>query len=280
MNLICREISEHASSLLERHRRFTVCAGFAHVLNLWDGEAVLSVQDPSVPLTPLSLVLERESFLRVQEAVRPKQEFISQNGRLSWDGFTLDPQAAQRFSCQMTAAGGRPKPELYRRLRGAAALLAKPESLAYAANPELFAWAGGELTPAQKRAARLLDRGGPQNLIGLGEGLTPAGDDFVIGNLAALRWLGAEREFSNESGAAALRLRRTGVISRAFLHRAMEGEFSQPVLALFSAMDGQSEQNLIQAAARLCAVGHTSGSDLLGGVLWVLRRDMRQEGIA
>ena len=280
MRPVCAGVSEYVWELLQRPGRYTVCAGFARVLDLAQGETVLSLQDPSVPPTPLSLILERESFLLVQRALRPGLEFHSGGGRLHWDGREIEPRAEQRFSCQMTVARGRVRPVPYRALRRAAALFARPESLAFAADPELSAWAGGELTPVQRRAACQLEREGPEALLGLGGGLTPAGDDLLVGALAALAWLGAAGDFSRLAAAAEPRLEQTGLISRAFLRRALEREFSQPVLALFSALDGGSEQDLLQTAARLCSVGHTSGSDLLGGVLWALRRDLKQEGIA
>ena len=104
-------------------------------------------------------------------------------------------------------------------------------------------------------------------LIGLGEGLTPSGDDFCAGVLAALRIrvepeaqilrLYLEREIR-------LRLNGTNDVSAQFLRCAALGQFSEPVLALLGRPLGARERRA--AAAVLGAVGHSSGVDTLNGI--------------
>ncbi|MGI8575997.1 MAG: DUF2877 domain-containing protein [Egibacteraceae bacterium] len=111
-------------------------------------------------------------------------------------------------------------------------------------------------------------------LIGLGSGLTPAGDDVVAGLLAGLRLLPtAVGEDGGRSAALADRLEaavvptahlRTPALSAALLAHAGRGEVARPVARLLRALTGRGDSEA--AARRLANVGHTSGRDLLTGL--------------
>jgi len=103
-------------------------------------------------------------------------------------------------------------------------------------------------------------------LIGLGEGLTPAGDDCVLGALAAIHrlapgWLAAhEGQCGRVADAARCR---TTDVARDFLLEALDGRFAEPVLALLTA---PSDDMAGSAAQLLLAMGGTSGADTLCGI--------------
>jgi hypothetical protein len=103
-------------------------------------------------------------------------------------------------------------------------------------------------------------------LIGFGEGLTPAGDDCVLGALAALHRLAPARLAAHAGQrnrlAEAARSRTTDV-ARDFLLEALDGRFAEPVLALLTALSDDLAGN---AARRLLAMGATSGADTLCGI--------------
>jgi hypothetical protein len=110
-------------------------------------------------------------------------------------------------------------------------------------------------------------------LIGLGSGLTPAGDDLLAGYLAGL-WcttLGkSEREeFISGLGRKIVRLsRRTNDISRAYLYHAARGQVSSRLAALAEAISqGESDKRLLDIAENAMHVGHTSGMDAVTGLL-------------
>ena len=103
-------------------------------------------------------------------------------------------------------------------------------------------------------------------LIGLGEGLTPAGDDCVLGALAAIHRLAPGWLTSHESQRGRLAdaaRRRTTDVARDFLLEALDGRFAEPVLALLTA---PSDDVAGSAARRLVAMGATSGADTLCGI--------------
>ena len=281
MHLQCAAVSAYAADLLNRVELLEVQARFRRVINLAGGGGVVSVQEATVPCTPLSLVLEPLPFAQLCRAGGEEAVVRVRGGTLLWGGLSIHTDGLAPFSCAIAPAGtGAVEEQVLRRLRGAAALLAKPDSLVFAAAPVLAEPAGVSLTALHRRAAAELEAGRPWALVGLGGGLTPGGDDFLIGALAALTWLGAEGKCTALANQLAPRLEQTTSISRAFLERAMAGEFSQPVTVLFEALGKREKQPLIQAAGRLCAIGHTSGSDLLGGVLWTLEGNLKWEGTA
>jgi hypothetical protein len=108
-------------------------------------------------------------------------------------------------------------------------------------------------------------------LIGLGEGLTPAGDDFLVGYLAGL-W-SASRAKSHDAvrdtigGAIAANAARTGTISRHYLEAAIAGEVSEPLARLSAAIGSGDTRQTERAAAAALSVGATSGAAASHGLL-------------
>ena len=104
-------------------------------------------------------------------------------------------------------------------------------------------------------------------LIGLGEGLTPSGDDFCLGLLAASHtWDDPDAQaFRVCLGEEVLQnLRRTNDVSAQYLACAVEGNFSQLLLKLLSRQN--EKEDLVQAALTVGQVGHSSGVDTLNGL--------------
>jgi hypothetical protein len=123
------------------------------------------------------------------------------------------------------------------------------------------------------RAARSADTvrlaDGAARLAGLGEGLTPAGDDYLVGALHAL-WLVFPRA-SAESisrGIAEAAVARTTRVGGFWIEAAARGEVA-PWWRDFFAQ--RTPENRRQAVQRIAATGHTSGLSSLAGFLETLR---------
>ncbi len=116
-------------------------------------------------------------------------------------------------------------------------------------------------------------------LIGLGFGLTPSGDDLLVGFLAGLwcrpvsgRQGAFLRGFSDAVVAAS---RRTTDVSRAYLKWAARGCVAQRLYDLAAAIVKpcspskvvQLERQVVQLARQALAVGGTSGADGVYGLL-------------
>ena len=112
-------------------------------------------------------------------------------------------------------------------------------------------------------------------LAGRGPGLTPAGDDFLLGIMAGL-WLFPEPLSPRWTVPEACRrivdvaASRTTTLSAAWLRAAGQGAFGQPWHALAEALALDDPARLAQAVEDILAVGATSGQDALTGFLaWV-----------
>jgi hypothetical protein len=115
----------------------------------------------------------------------------------------------------------------------------------------------GDRTRAAEVAARL---------VGLGSGLTPSGDDVLVGIEAALHALARP-----SAGFLALAMGdvegRTTALAATLLHHAGAGEFAERLHALLAALIGSEDEGIPAAIDRAVAWGATSGTDCLLGVL-------------
>lgn len=109
-------------------------------------------------------------------------------------------------------------------------------------------------------------------LLGLGPGLTPAGDDFLGGAMVAMRTLGLDGlRVRLWSALAPLAATATNDVSRAHLAAAGEGIGSAALHAVLDDIAGGGTPELAGRMAAVAAIGHTSGWDALAGAVTVLR---------
>lgn len=132
----------------------------------------------------------------------------------------------------------------------------------------------GPLDAAQREAGRrmngfleALTRGVPDaqwpGVLGLGIGLTPAADDFVLGLLAALRW--RRHPLEKPLAGYVQRLRRTTTaVSSEMLRHGTEGRYAEYILRLFTALEQGADP--VRRLEDFALHGHSSGMDTLFGV--------------
>jgi hypothetical protein len=129
--------------------------------------------------------------------------------------------------------------------------------------------------PILARATAMNDAGAVVSslsaLVGLGAGLTPAGDDFIVGYFAAL-WSRSYREPGIAALLRALALTvgelslHTNAISRQMLLDALQGHFAERLTEVVRCVcDGG---DVAGAAMRALQIGHSSGADALCGLLF------------
>ncbi|MBA7596951.1 hypothetical protein ES703_03945 [subsurface metagenome] len=117
-----------------------------------------------------------------------------------------------------------------------------------------------EITEASKR------------LIGLGPGLTPAADDFLLGILASLYYIGYYfgNHLENLKKIAGFMIYdlpgRTTFISEIMLRNGMKARFSEPIRDLMLAVTNSNSIN--DKCINLLNIGGTSGSDCAAGIVF------------
>jgi hypothetical protein len=106
-------------------------------------------------------------------------------------------------------------------------------------------------------------------LVGLGEGLTPSGDDFLVGLLVVLHVTGFLPCSAASPGHAqfcqCVRLG-TSQLSGEFLRCAFAGHFAEPLVMLVRSLCAPASDAWPEHAATLAAVGHSSGVDAMVGI--------------
>jgi hypothetical protein len=107
-------------------------------------------------------------------------------------------------------------------------------------------------------------------VLGLGEGLTPSGDDLLVGLLAVLHAAGrakallpppVRRRFLRDV------MDGTSDLSAEFLRSAVHGDFSEPVVLLVRSLFAPVPREWRSRARALAAVGHSSGVDAMVGMI-------------
>ena len=236
---------------------------FDRVVNLaWHDGRLLTLQGPGRLLAPFGIELSRwPPTNSLQAGAR-----VARHGdAFTLDGIVLEWRGARTADLTMPESAGGPAPAL-------AALLAEPwprhapalsSRMGITARSWLAAGVSGRDPDAFIAGARAL--------LGLGEGLTPAGDDCLVGALAVIHrfapsWLAAHPRIRAvvESAAATA----TTAIAREFVAHALMGRFSEIVIDVLAA---ESAAGVGDGAARLARTGATSGADILAGMRLALR---------
>jgi len=126
-------------------------------------------------------------------------------------------------------------------------------------NSLLFSLAFAELTPSLITA---------QKLAGLGIGLTPAGDDFIMGAIYAA-WIIHPPEVARAlaEGIANIAMPLTTSLSTAWLKSASKGEAGILWHEFFDRLIDADTVRIRAAMDKILAVGETSGADALAGFI-------------
>jgi uncharacterized protein DUF2877 len=245
---------------------------YARACNISCGESLLMLLSPDAPEGPTTLLLRNDSALDLRSCFQVGDAVVQSGARLLSN--TADACASGATVWKPRALATRVEPSQLAvnlcaaRARIAAQLEHGGSVLHREARPTCArverACRDCELEQALLEATRL---------IGWGEGLTPAGDDFLVGLMSGLDALAvgsdARRGFLSRLGAAiAARTARTTRVAAHYLRLAAQGHFTANVHALRAALlstnDVASVQRSVDAALRF---GATSGADLATGML-------------
>lgn len=216
------------------------------------GERYACVGDPSLGCGPLNALVPGFRVPSLGERVA-----LDVAGARLWTPPQLLPGAAPNLRALQAAARGRVPRE------GLGCLVVdEHNSLSGHAQPALDAierWLVGNALDDDAQA-----------LIGLGPGLTPAGDDYLGGVLIALHQLEREKQARGLWRWLEPRLARTSAISGAHLAAAAVGEGHEALHASLQALFS-ADADWPQVLTRLDDVGHCSGWDSLAGLAAVAK---------
>ena len=275
--------------------RGTVQSVFSGAANLLFGGQLLTLHAREMPCTPNGLVLPLRARQGPLADLQTGMAAIIERGMISMPspGLRLSTQNSRPWNPRPQLAPTSCPPErLARNMDQLATLVATraaPEGLAGLAGlhadaavpmpsglPVLLqtAWPATEgLLAGIARQQIQPVRQAAGVLIGLGPGLTPSGDDLLIGLMAATNLLsvplGLRADFYQRLSAELLTIARgrTNRLSMTWMEYARRGEVAEHLGRLFHTLVLDDWQNLEHAAIQVLNTGATSGGDVLTGVI-------------
>jgi hypothetical protein len=103
------------------------------------------------------------------------------------------------------------------------------------------------------------------SLIGLGNGFTPSGDDFIVGFLFCLNQSLLCRDWPTMN----IRIKyNTNWVSKKFIEYSQAGYVIEPIEKFVDSLFAQKDEVIISALADLMTIGHSSGIDASVGILF------------
>jgi hypothetical protein len=250
----------------------SVFAVFARAAWLACGDGLLVLAAPPLGDGPATLVLASRTPPDLRDVLARGEPIRCRAGCISARGATFDRRGARTWFAP------RPRPALaWHETRARVELADDRLARQRSRRSSVLAGAGAQLAAHIGRCCREQDIAdalrAAAGLVGWGEGLTPAGDDFLVGLCSALQSLSAGdakrldfvarmRQWLGAQGAC------TTPIAAHFLGLAARGHFNAGVLRAIDALRCESD---LQAAQRvldaMLQFGATSGADTLTGIL-------------
>jgi hypothetical protein len=261
-----RAFGTRAATALAERRQGRILTASAIACNLLtDAQRVVCLVARAVGEGPLNIVVEADSLPPVAPGARfavSERELalgpirVSLEGAASWDGAhsrTLLEQARQRLASE---------PGVCSQLRDEAQAILERKRCAMILPQHASPWIAVLASDDEPTLERSV-----LPLIGLGPGLTPAGDDWLAGWLLGL-WV-VDAAMALRAGQTVVRAAtgRTNCLSLACLECAAAGEADAGWINLFAALaETTAGRSRVQAAAqRVLERGATSGAAMLMG---------------
>lgn len=280
MNISVRKMSYYIESFLKSARTGTVHSVYRKTVNLITNNQIIALQAEASPLSPISLITGLSASAMSELKLAAGDPVIFSEGRIDIHASSevrhISYIEAMRYDLLLSASLN---PEactaLVQNIK--AALLqahAGGFDLIFNESPDtelslILLAAKNHIEDSlrlyrsrqYKESAVCLS-----GILGLGNGLTPGGDDFLCGALAGLKLRGeSEGIFSRAlKETISRRLNDTVDISAAFLSCALNGQYSLAVNSLTDIPDP------VRISASFSEIGHSSGIDTLCGILYAL----------
>ena len=116
-----------------------------------------------------------------------------------------------------------------------------------------------------------------KSLLGLGPGLTPSGDDLLVGYMSGLQLMSVQSRRARAihgvlKAAVIASLALTNEISQAHIRWACNGYYTAPLVQLLAGITAQKWEKVTIGMRGLLGRGASSGTDTAIGLLWVLEQ--------
>jgi hypothetical protein len=276
-----------AQRWLERSSRARILNLFPEALNLInDGQTVLSLVVPALGNGPFAIVVDCDEIPNQFEIT---EQIVIQNNEILIGDVAFQLDAAEVWNpipdwqslIQVEKAG------LVAEIEGQLRETSSGGGIAEVCYPDENI-PGSKFFSAMQAGSNFLLEGlrevntekimtGAETLGGLGVGLTPSGDDYLMGVMYGL-WASLRPEVASNTcnliwaGAAG----QTTTLAREWLAAAVAGEAVESWHGLVSAVAEVWEEEIARAIGEILETGETSGADALCGFVQVLKLEFER----
>lgn len=274
-----RRTVQHAK-VLSRHQHVCNIAVVADRHANTAPAQIIALTDGEIGIGPLNIVVDTmfsvRSFGERDDIVRITDDHIQigENDISLLDAVVWDPRPdwqRLRAACELSAQRLDWMLDVGRRKAPPGSLLDLQSSISLRPGPDSFA---KDLFDVFSTILRNMETEGPRSLqdgaaslTGLGNGLTPAGDDFLLG-IMLFTWLRCDSATTICQPLARAAEQRTTRLSACLLSQAAVGNCSTHWHSFFASIAANDAVVIEQNIGTLLSYGHTSGADALAGFIW------------
>lgn len=267
-----RSSTPEAERLFEGRCLLEIHSVYHQVVNLTDGETIYSLHPAHLARTPMSLILEPDGWSMEDLELRQGMQVELLEDCMFLNGIQIDCRERSLWDPKITTSVSYGK--IRQILSGIRRIL--PDFQDRGGFSDSFICSKQETDDFMTRALRSCfwefqrNCSKPeemiQSLIGMGYGLTPSGDDFLVGLLYLICISGCmEQQITkNVIDVVQKNLHRTNDLSRQFLKHACKGEFGEKFHELLQAVCRGEDG--IREICQIAGTGHSSGIDALHGI--------------
>jgi hypothetical protein len=283
MNFKLLSCSKHINSLLNENHTFSIHSVFKNTVNLHYQGSLITLQHQNVLLSPMSLSLgiDEHQFRNLFNNEKASVSIVDH--KLLINDFVFSDESINWIDYHLHSSNKVNSVEIDRLIHQIDHCLLKHNKSQFILAYQAFL--NNTQPPTHQLGKELYDLLLQLNdssmdewyqpcskLLGLGEGLTPSGDDFLCGLFASLTYRFGKNDSFVNSLIEYLRnhTHKTTIISQAYLNHAMEGRYIKTIHALYHCIS--SMEALEHILDEFNHIGHSSGLDTLIGINFGLRQ--------
>lgn len=291
-----KEISTSIYPLIQKGKKGVVHSVYKNVINISVEGHIVSIQADILPKTPFSLTVYSCPILFQELEIHKGDEVDFQKSQFSIGSYIFNVDSTNIWDAQLTRRFCVNRESSKREIETLSKNLA-----IYGKNDGLgkLPWFFLETSPddefkqnmnhvvsiALPLVQNLLRNAGEgridvsavkgASLIGLGPGLTPSGDDFLIGLLSVLLSTkdnkAVVQQFAECLKSEVIKnVNKTTFLSRELLLCGCRGDFSEPFHYFYDSLITNDAKQILSSSIDFINTGHTSGTDALSGILFGL----------
>ncbi|MCF8000713.1 MAG: DUF2877 domain-containing protein [Halanaerobiales bacterium] len=252
---------------------------FDHVINIrTEKDKGFALIDTKVVDAPYHLKLADVTFQKIHRKMRNNSTIILQNDRINYDNRTVKIDEKEKFFGKIGEINTIDKEKIIKLIEN---VINESQDLGsldktilnhknILNNNKEF-----NLNSLQKQFYKILssiisNEHNLSDLLGLGIGLTPTGDDFIVGYLSAVEAGLVDDKLNIREGLKNLNIfKLTTRVSALHVKGALNHSFNGKVVNLYNNI-GLNSNKFIKSAKELLKIGSSSGLDTLSGIYFAL----------